>query len=145
MCIFLMSYQNNQNAKLLQRNGFVCDLEIGHSDDDQSTPSYTVACLNGYGNSFVFGDYYNEVDAVVLFNFDGINWRYSMFSKADGYCCKEFAELMYSEYNLNGGGHDHAAGWSAPLNIFDKNSPECNRYKISNIRKILEYDKEKYA
>lgn len=107
----LFDYQQKQNEKLFRRAGYRVKLSLD--------TEYTVACFNGYGNSHVFGESFNDVDACVIFNFDGTAWRYSMFSHDTSNCdCGAIATMFGNLYCTNGGGHFHAAGWSAPVNVF---------------------------
>lgn len=84
--------------------------------------SYKVICLDAVGNSSVFGDKYDEYDAVCLFSYNGTHYEYSMFAKdSSPIDCSAFAKYFGEKYGITGGGHLHAAGWSTPENILEKN------------------------
>lgn len=70
--------------------------------------------INGLSNSFAFGDLLQAYDVAVLFHYDGpqANWKYSIYSKADGVDVSDIAE------SFGGGGHPHAAGFRTEKNIF---------------------------
>lgn len=109
----LFDYQQNQNAQLFKRSGYRVKLTI-------NSETYEIACFNGYGNSYVFGDTFEEVDGCAIFSYDGTAWRYSLFSHKSSNCdCGNIASLFNTIYRITGGGHFHAAGWSAPVNVFD--------------------------
>lgn len=74
-------------------------------------------CMNGHGNSFVFGDRIHDYDAVVLYKFSGRNdkYNYSIYSDANRPTrlnCQKFAE------KYGGGGHVGAAGFSTEELLF---------------------------
>lgn len=84
--------------------------------------SYKVICLDAVGNSSVFGDKYDEYDAVCLFSYNGTHYEYSMFAKDSSTIdCSVFAKYFGEKYGITGGGHLHAAGWSTTENILEKN------------------------
>ena len=70
--------------------------------------------INGLSNSFAFGDLLQTYDVAVLFHYDGpqANWKYSVYSKADGVDVSDIAE------SFGGGGHQHAGGFRTEKNIF---------------------------
>ena len=99
-------------------------LDIKTDDDGVIRRKYKVLCMNRGGNSQVFGDKFYEYDAVVLFTFDGESFRHSMFSrKENGAECFIPALFMKHFFGLNGGGHEHAAGWNSKEIIFWKGKP----------------------
>lgn len=115
----ILKHQEGVNKKLIKNNSFVTHLVIHKKDGTEEKKD--IVCVNGYGNSMVFGDLYNQYDAVSIFNFNGDNFKYSMFSKKDGGMDCSIVALYYKfKYKLNGGGHLHAAGWSSPEMVFKK-------------------------
>lgn len=76
-------------------------------------------CLNGYGNSRIFGDRFDEYPMVCRFNYDGsINkWKYSLYS-SEKY--SESADVSVIAKSYGGGGHRHAAAFMADEFIFGK-------------------------
>lgn len=108
-------------------SGYIIDRYITLMNENYMKSSFEseicghkVLCLNGYGNSDVFGNKFDEYPMVCLFNYDGSlgKWRYSFYSseKVDG--SVNVGELAKS---LGGGGHKNAAGCVLSENIFDKN------------------------
>lgn len=116
----LMSSEARMNESRVKRNMFYSYITT-HWDGVYEQKK--IAVLDGYGNSDVFGEIYNEVDAVCLFTFDGQSFNYSMYSrKEDGMIVAPVAKYFGEHYHTNGGGHDHACGWSSPEIIFTKNT-----------------------
>lgn len=74
----------------------------------------TCIVINGLSNSFAFGDLLQAYDVAVIFHYDGpqANWKYSIYSKADGVDVSDIAE------SFGGGGHPHASGFRTEKNIF---------------------------
>lgn len=76
-------------------------------------------CLNEtYGNSRIFGDKFDEYDAVIKFSYDGDIWRYTAYASAVNDPDNEI-DLSIMAKQFGGGGHKHACGWSSKLNILD--------------------------
>jgi oligoribonuclease NrnB/cAMP/cGMP phosphodiesterase (DHH superfamily) len=116
----LMQSEARMNENRVKRNMFYSYITTNWNGVDETKK---IAVLDSYGNSDVFGEIYNEVDAVCLFTFDGLNFNYSMYSrKEDGMIVAPVAKYFGEHYHTNGGGHDHAAGWSSPEIIFTKDS-----------------------
>lgn len=92
------------NSKSMMRNAFVSSID-----------GIEVLCLNGYGNSSVFGEEIKNYPACCIFHYDGQhhNWKYSMYS--DNEKGIDVAQICESH---GGGGHVHAAGFSAQEMIF---------------------------
>ena len=117
----LTGYRDRQNAKLIANNGYPITLNYMLKDAsiDKPVGSYSVYVMNGYGNSDVFGEYYNTYDAVCIWNFDGEKFKYSMYCRKDSPIdCSKTALYMKEKYGLNGGGHKCACGWSTPIPVF---------------------------
>lgn len=112
-------YNEKRNKSLVERNSF--DVMFQFVDQETNNSEwYNVTCINGYGNSTVFGEKYNTSDAVCIFDYDGCVYAYSMYARDDSKIdCSAVALYFKKRYHLNGGGHLHAAGWSAPVNIFE--------------------------
>jgi oligoribonuclease NrnB/cAMP/cGMP phosphodiesterase (DHH superfamily) len=67
-----------------------------------------VLCMNNRGNSKVFGKDIKKYAAVILFNFNGTKWYYSIYSDNHygAFDCSSIAETF------GGGGHPGAAGFT---------------------------------
>lgn len=75
-----------------------------------------ILCKNDDGNSWAFQDEIKHYDACMLFNFDGScsKWSFSIYSdEYSTFDCEDFAK------KYGGGGHLHAAGFSAKELPFD--------------------------
>lgn len=89
-----------------------CRSEGGYISEFEGITCY---CMNSYGNSWVFGDEYNKFDLVILYNFDGELFCYSLYSKNHSKVnCAKLAE------KYGGGGHPGAAGFSSPELVVKK-------------------------
>ena len=75
--------------------------------------SYTARVVNAYGNSLMFGDYYDNKDFCCVFRYDLINgtYSYTLFSK-------NLDSTKISKY-FGGGGHPGASGFSLSINMFE--------------------------
>ena len=112
----LTEAKNRDNKRLVNAISFEREFQT------EDGKSYKVICLNAVGNSSVFGDKYDEYDAVCLFSYNGTHYEYSMFAKdSSPIDCSAFAKYFGEKYGITGGGHLHAAGWSTPENILEKN------------------------
>lgn len=103
----LWDYQTAQNNRNM-RNAFESDVF-----------GVKCLCLNGYGNSRIFGDKFDEYPMVCRFNYDGSanKWRYSLFS-SEKY--SEPTDVSVIAKTYGGGGHRHAAGFVTDEFIFGK-------------------------
>ena len=98
-------YINRQNEEISTKYSFVrrffYDEEHGMVD---------VLCVNGRGNSFVFGDKFDQYPFCLLYHYDGDTWKYSI------YCHKKYLEQGYDASiiakDYGGGGHAGASGFS---------------------------------
>lgn len=135
---FVQEIDSNKNKAILKSNGFAVHLDLSVRkefidpdnliDFKEITDDYgfikvegNVRILNYYGNSMVFGENYDGADAVILFNYNGDVFKYSMYSsKETGMRCNVFALYFLKMYNISGGGHDHAAGWATKEFVFEK-------------------------
>ena len=98
-------YINHQNEEISTKYSFVrrffYDEEHGMVD---------ILCVNGRGNSFVFGDKFDEYPFCLLYHYDGDIWKYSI------YCHKKYLEQGYDASiiakDYGGGGHAGASGFS---------------------------------
>lgn len=101
---------NNErnNYNFIQYNNFRSKLLLPDEE------SIVVLCANKQGNSSLFGKYFYEYDAVISFIFNGRYWVYNMYSSSDKVDCSKYAQYFKDKYGITGGGHMHAAGWSAP-------------------------------
>ena len=82
-----------------------------------------ILVINAGGNSTLFGEKFEEYDAVCTINTnDGVHWTHTMFSKANGGLPVNVLALFFGQYfGITGGGHEHAAGWTATGLCFKKN------------------------
>lgn len=80
-----------------------------------------VAVLNDRGNSLNFMEKFQEYDAVIIFSFDGTQWTHSIFSNNNGIPVNTAAMYFGKCFGTNGGGHQHAAGFSSLEPLFAKN------------------------
>lgn len=101
----IWDYQNAMDKKSM-RNAFESDVF-----------GVKCLCLNGYGNSRIFGDRFDEYPMVCRFNYDGsINkWRYSLYSSEQ---YSEPADVSAIATSYGGGGHRHGAGFVTDEFIF---------------------------
>lgn len=78
-------------------------------------------CLNYYrGNSDVFDDKYHEYPAVIKYTQVGLNkWKYTMYSTEHPVNGVEPVDVSQIAKKYGGGGHEHAAGFSLPYNLFN--------------------------
>lgn len=98
-------YINLQNEEISTKYSFVrrffYDEEHGMVD---------VLCVNGRGNSFVFGDKFDKYPFCLLYHYDRDVWKYSI------YCHKKYLEQGYDASiiakDYGGGGHAGASGFS---------------------------------
>ena len=98
-------YINHQNEEISTKYSFVrrffYDEEHGMVD---------ILCVNGRGNSFVFGDKFDKYPFCLLYHYDGDEWKYSI------YCHKKYLEQGYDASiiakDYGGGGHAGASGFS---------------------------------
>lgn len=98
-------YINRQNEEISTKYSFVrrffYDEEHGMVD---------ILCVNGRGNSFVFGDKFDKYPFCLLYHYDGDVWKYSI------YCHKKYLEQGYDASiiakDYGGGGHAGASGFS---------------------------------
>ena len=98
-------YINRQNEEISTKYSFVrrffYDEEHGMVD---------ILCVNGRGNSFVFGDKFDQYPFCLLYHYDGDEWKYSI------YCHKKYLKQGYDASiiakDYGGGGHAGASGFS---------------------------------
>lgn len=102
----IWEYQSVQNEKNM-RNAFESDV-FGHK----------CLCLNGYGNSRIFGDKFDEYPMVCRFNYDGSidKWRYSLYSSTQ--YPDESVDVSVIAKEHGGGGHRNAAAFIAKEYLF---------------------------
>lgn len=98
---------------------------------EMSNQKILVMC--GTGNSLVFGDKINEYDAVCLVTTnDGTYFTHSLYSRDGGAACNIIASFFGKYYGITGGGHEHAAGWTAPCICFRKNYHHSISARVKN-------------
>lgn len=100
----IKDYIDAENYKDITSYGYESQLEDGTK----------IYCINRKTNSWVFGEKYNQYDAVVVYIFDGEKYRYTMYSHDNIYDCGKYAE------SKGGGGHRGAAGFTSTELLFRK-------------------------
>jgi len=109
-----------RNEQLIANSSFEAGIKIDMKDYKRVAK---ILCVNARGNSEVFGDKFEEYDAVSIFTFDGEQYKYSMYSKKNnGLNCEIVATCFFKAFGMNGGGHEHAAGWSSRYPVFYKDT-----------------------
>lgn len=89
-------YVDKSNAEYCKAFAFPCVFE-----------GMKCYALNIRANSKVFGKLIDEADAVITFVYDGLSYRYSIYSSKDYVDCAAIAE------KFGGGGHKGAAGFES--------------------------------
>ena len=132
--IELKNVEDSNNATIWKRTGFCFNLDL-------ETDSYIIrlnACaVNGVGNSELFPtDIYSCSDVVIRMNmaydFENkhIYYQYTAYSMNDSIVyCNELAKILRGEGH-NGGGHQHAAGFSSSKNIFEDVCMKAGNYGL---------------
>lgn len=136
----ILKWEDGRNARLIASNAFEArlhitippeyidpnnELKLETDENGMINREALILCYNGHGNSRVFLDNFEKYDAVAIFSFNGKHFVYSIFSKKDGFQCNVAALYFGKHYGINGGGHDHAAGWSSNELTFRSN---CDHY-----------------
>lgn len=91
-------YLDNIYKEILDNFSYVANVE------DADGIYHEALVVNYEGNSWVFGDMFNTFDICILWNFDGKNYRYSLYSHDSKVDVSKIAE------KYSGGGHTGAAG-----------------------------------
>lgn len=95
---YVMKYIDSQNHRA-QKYMYDVNVELNGRE-------YKGIMYNGYGNSFVFGDKFNEYDVCFVYHENDKGVKVSLYSREDSeFDCSKYAEKM------GGGGHQHAAGY----------------------------------
>ena len=97
------------------------------------------------GNSMIFDDVYNEVEAVCKYSFDGTKYWYTFYSKDDGADVSLLVKFLEKEFGescgfLSGGGHVHAAGVTFTKNFLDH--LEILKDEFIEMRKNIRIERE---
>lgn len=97
-------------------------LELSYDGQNMFHMEGKCFCAEGTGNSENFLDKFEEYDAVILFSFDGEYVKHSIFSKkSSDFRCNVLALWGNHQYEISGGGHQHAAGFYSKELLFRKN------------------------
>lgn len=72
-------------------------------------------CVNGTGNSFVFGDKLHEYPMCCLYYYTGEKWKYALFASETADIAVDVSEIARKH---SGGGHIAAAGFTSKELIF---------------------------
>lgn len=110
----IMNYVTAENQTVIKRQGYescIKDLETGQMEK--------VYVCNRLSNSWVFGELYNQYKYVVVYHFNGTEYKYSIFSNL-----KIFSDTDCEKYAIQfgGGGHKGAAGWRSEELMFLKDT-----------------------
>lgn len=132
----ILKYRKSVDGRNL-RNGFLVNI------NDKK-----IAFLNTpEGNSSIFQDIYDHVDAVCKYAYDGIKWTYTFYSRENGgadvskiieYLKNGLTGEMY--HFISGGGHVHAAGCSFEQNFLS--SFETDKHGYIDLRKEIRVEIE---
>lgn len=110
----IMDYITAENETVIKVQGYescIKDLKTGQME--------LVYVCNRFSNSWVFGDLYNKYRYVIVYYFDGAEYKYSIFSNLKIFKdtnCQKYAE------QFGGGGHKGAAGWRSGELMFLKDT-----------------------
>lgn len=99
----ILDYLHQDNRMILKKWTFETELE-----------GYKCLAVNRKVNSAVFGDNLSEYPLYCIFQFDGIRWRYSIYSQQID------CSLLAAKFG--GGGHKAASGFSHPDCLFTKHT-----------------------
>ena len=110
----VMNYVIAENKEVIKKQGYESRiLDIGTGKIEM------VYVCNRLSNSWVFGDLYDCYKYVVVYYFDGVDYKYSIFSNLKIFNdtdCEHFAK------QFGGGGHKGAAGWRSKELMFIKDN-----------------------
>lgn len=111
------------DAKDVKAKAFESFIHIPTLEGNDTYKEFKILVLNKVGNSLMFGDAYNKYDAVVTMFFNGEHFVYSIFSHIQsGLNCEMVGTYFKKIFGITGGGHTHAAGFSALFPVFIKNT-----------------------
>ena len=114
----ILESESRSNKRIIKNNSFVKEFHV--IDEKGNEGRFSVICVNGHGNSDLFGELYTQYDAVCSFHYNGMNYMYNLYANDDSPIkCSTIGKYYKLKYGITGGGHEHAAGWAAPINIFD--------------------------
>lgn len=114
----IKQYQDIENESLCNDYGF----EFKIIDASNYGVEYRCFALNKRGNSTMFGNKINDYDIVVPFQFNGVQYVYSLYTAKDNVNCEVLAKKLGSINGLGGGGHTKAAGFQTYNQIFKANN-----------------------
>jgi oligoribonuclease NrnB/cAMP/cGMP phosphodiesterase (DHH superfamily) len=108
----ILDYQQQQNAGAVKFAAF--EAEIVYVTEKQNLDYLVCICCNaGQHNSLLFDAYdTSEYDMLVVFTFNGENWKFSLFTDKPEIDCGKVAKYF------GGGGHKGAAGFRTVENPF---------------------------
>ena len=99
----IFNYQEALNARTMSR-AFESEID-----------GVKCLCVNGTGNSFVFGDKLHEYPMCCLYYYTGEKWKYALFSSETADIAVDVSEVARKH---GGGGHMHAAGFTSNSLVF---------------------------
>lgn len=96
-------------------------MDLQYNDDGVLNAEGKILCMNGFGNSEMFLNKFEEYDDCILFNFDGEYVEHSIYSKkSSSFPCHALAIWGGKFFGISGGGHEHAAGFYTDDLFFKK-------------------------
>ena len=104
----IKAYQDIENESICNDYGFSFNI-IDCTNGGRKL--YNCFAVNKRGSSTMFGDRVNEYDVVIPFQFNGKQYKYSLFTTKDNVDCESLAKKFGSIDGLGGGGHAKAAGF----------------------------------
>lgn len=111
------------DAKDVKSKAFESIIRVPTLENTEKYRTFKLLVLNKMGNSQMFGDAYNTYDGVVTMIFNGEQFVYSIFShESSELNCELVGTYFKKVFGITGGGHTHAAGFSALSPVFMKNA-----------------------
>ena len=111
------------DAKDVKSKAFESIIRVPTLENTEKYRTFKLLVLNKMGNSQMFGDAYNVYDGVVTMIFNGEQFTYSIFShERSELNCELVGTYFKKVFGITGGGHTHAAGFSALSPVFMKNA-----------------------
>lgn len=104
----IKEYVDNKSASNIKNNSF----EVFTSFAGRELKG--LAVNDSTFSSLIFGDVINKYDFVMVFQYSGSGYRYSLYTTKSNVYCNKIAE------SFGGGGHQKAAGFGSSKLIFNK-------------------------
>lgn len=106
----IKQYVDSKNESNIKNNSFKVSTSY-HGDILEG-----IAVNDSSFSSLIFGDLIKDYDFAIIFQYNGVSYKYSIYSVKDTVRCDKIAE------SFGGGGHPKAAGFRSDKLIFDKNN-----------------------